>query len=300
MIGLARAAFPAWTAHPDVWLVVGLIAAVYYLAIRRLGPRLAPIDEPIVTPRQVRYFVLALAAIWIASDWPVHELSEQYLYSVHMVQHLLYSMVAAPLLLLATPAWLARYALTRTHTLGLVRTLSRFFPAVLVFNAVFIVIHLPAVVSAGLRAGPVHFSIHVLVLLGGLVVWMPVLSPLPEVPRLEAPLQMFYLFTQSLLPTLPSAMLSMGDHPLYRDYEHFGRLWGISASSDENIAGIIMKTGAGLILWLAIAIVYFRWAATDETFARTGSGVKARLPQQTAPLEVSRDLDRELLGLHRP
>src|SRR4051812_24210209 len=108
---LPRAAFPAWSAHPDVWLVIGLIAATYYLAVRRVGPRVVPPGEVIVTKAQVRWFVTALFAIWIASDWPVHELAERYLYSVHMVQHLLYSMVAAPFLLLATPAWMARWAL---------------------------------------------------------------------------------------------------------------------------------------------------------------------------------------------
>ncbi len=264
-----HAAFPAWDAHPDVWLVVGLIAVAYYLLVRRVGPRMVAPGEQVVTPGQVRCVVIAIAAIWIASDWPVHELSERYLYSVHMFQHVLYSMVAAPFLLMATPSWMARWALTRTHTLGLVRRLSRFFWAVLVFNAVFIVIHTPGVVSAGLHSGFVHFLLHVLVLVGGLVVWMPVLSPLPEVPRLEPPLQMFYLFTQSIIPTLPSAMLSFGSMPLYKDYAHFGRLWGITVSSDENIAGLIMKIGVGLMLWTAIAIVFFKWSATEESFAHT-------------------------------
>jgi putative membrane protein len=298
---LPHAAFPAWSAHPDVWLVVSLMAVTYYLAIRRVGPKVVAPGEPVITAFQVRCFVVALVAIWIASDWPVHELSEHYLYSVHMVQHVFYSMIAAPFLLLATPAWMARWFLNGTHTLRLVRQLSRFFWAVLVFNAVFIVIHTPAVVSASLHSGLIHFLLHALVLVAGLIVWMPVISPLPEVPRLEPPLQMFYLFTQSILPTLPSAMLTFGGMPLYKDYAHFGRLWGISVASDEGIAGLIMKVGIGLMLWIAIAIVFFKWSATEESFAHTHGRQRGapRSRGRAVATDGHGDLDRELLGLHR-
>lgn len=285
---MPRAAFPAFEIHPDVWLIVGGLAAAYAIALVRLGPIHAPDPRRVVTRWQLTCFTAGVVAMWVASDWPVHELAERYLYSVHMVQHLTYSMVCAPLLLLGTPAWLARLVLTRLRLLGVTRSLARFLPATIVFNAVVVVMHVPAVVSAGLGSGLVHFGLHSLVLVSSLVVWMPIVSPLPEVPRLQPPLQMAYLFLQSLLPTIPSAFLSYGDHPLYRDYEHFARLWGISAQSDENVAGIIMKTGAGVVIWIVIAIVFFRWYAAEES---TSSPVRRK---------VSRDLDRELLGLNHP
>src|SRR5262249_54792145 len=103
-------AFPKWTPHPDVWLIVGLIAAGYAIAMVPLGPRLAPGGQ-VVTRFQVACFSLGLLAMWIASDWPIHDIAERYNYSVHMVQHLTFSMVSAPLVLLGTPAWLARWLL---------------------------------------------------------------------------------------------------------------------------------------------------------------------------------------------
>ncbi len=294
----ASATFPAWTAHPDVWLVMSLTAACYYLAVRRVGPRIVGPGETVVTRFQVRCFVVGLVAMWVASDWPLHELSEHYLYSVHMVQHVLYLMVAAPFFLLATPEWMARWALTRTRTLSITQVLSRFLPAVILFNVMFVVIHLPPVVHASLQSGFVHFLDHAFILIAGLVVWMPVLSPLPEVPRLEPLTQMFYLFLQSILPTLPSAMLTFGTTPVYKDYERFGRLWGISVVSDEGIAGLIMKVGMGLLLWVAIAIVFFKWSATEESFAHTHDRKRTR--RRAVTPDGPRDVDhRELLGLHR-
>ena len=273
--------------------------STYYLAVRHVGPKLVKPGEPVVTTSQVRYFIVSLLAIWIASDWPIHDLAERYLYSAHMVQHVLYTMVAAPFLLLGTPEWLARWALTRTHTLGIVKRLSRFLPAVITFNVVFAFVHIPAVVSASLESGLLHFSLHTLILLAGLVAWMPVLSPLPEVPRLGPLMQMFYLFTESILPTIPSAFLTFGTTPLYKNYERFGRLWGISVNTDEQIAGIIMKVGVGLLLWIAIAIVFFKWSATEESFAHTHDPKRTK-PRPTTAGETPQDLEpRELLGLHR-
>jgi putative membrane protein len=287
-VGVARVGLPAWEPHPDVWLIVGAIAAAYYVALTRLGPRYAPAGHAVASRLQYVSFGAGCAALWLASDWPIHELGERYLFSIHMVQHLTYSMVAAPLLILGTPAWLARLTLQRTHLLGAMRYFARFLPAMVLFNLVLVATHIPAVVSAGLANGLVHFGLHSLILLSAIVVWMPLVSPLPEVPRLYAPLAMFYLFLQSVLPTVPAAFLSYGAHPLYRDYEGFARLWGISASSDQNIAGIIMKTGAGVVLWGLIAIVFFRWHDAEELSSRPVSR------------QVARQLDRDLLELDRP
>ena len=103
-----EATFPAWAPHPDVWLLVAALALGYFVAIRRLGPRLAPAGTPVVTRFQVACFSGGILAMWLASDWPIHDLGEGYLFSIHMVQHTVMSIVAPPLLLIGTPAWLAR------------------------------------------------------------------------------------------------------------------------------------------------------------------------------------------------
>ena len=93
---------------------------------------------------------------------------------------------------------------------------------------------------------------------------------------------MLYLFLQSVVPTIPAAFLSYGAHAVYRDYEHFDRLWGISARSDQTIAALIMKTGSGLILWTVIGIVFFRWYAAEEQPMRTRRAI-ATPASQPAP-----------------
>jgi putative membrane protein len=110
---------------------------------------------------------------------------------------------------------------------------------------------------------------------------MPLASPLPEVPRYTPLLQMLFLFLQSVVPTVPASFLTFGARPLYRFYEGVPRLYDISALDDMRVAGLVMKIGAGALLWVIIAIVFFRWYAEEET----------------GPRRARHDLDRELQGL---
>jgi putative membrane protein len=283
---VAAVPFPAFEPHPEVWLLVGLLGAAYAIAVVRVGPRLAPVKTAVVTPLQVVCFSSGLLALLVASDWPIHDLGEGYLFSVHMVQHLVYSILAAPLLLLGTPTWMARALLSPPRLLRSVRWLARFLPATILFNVVVIITHIPVVVDAALHNGLIHFSLHALVFCSALIVWMPLASPLPEVPRLVPLLRMLFLFLQAVVPTIPATFLTFGDHPLYPYYNHVPRLYdGLSAMEDMRIAGLEMKIGAGVVLWVIIAIVFFRWFNTEEL----GS---------SSP-RISRDLDRELMELQQ-
>lgn len=278
--------FPAWQPHPEVWLLVAVFAIGYALAISRLGPRLAPAGTPVVTRFQVASFSAGILALWVASDWPIHDVAERYLFSVHMVQHVTYSIIAAPLFLIGTPTWLARWLLSPRWLLRTVRYLSRLIPATIVFNLVVIVTHTPVVVNAALEHALLHFAVHTVIFVASLIVWMPLLSPLPEVPRLPPLGRLVFLFLQSVVPTVPASFLTFGAHPLYSFYDHVPRLFGISALTDMQVAGVVMKIGVGLTLWIIIAILFFRWYSAEE----------APAPSR----RVSRDLERELMGLRQP
>jgi cytochrome c oxidase assembly factor CtaG len=279
----AAAHFPAWSPHPDVWLLVALFAVGYAIAVVRLGPKwVAPGQSP-VTRLQVTCWTLGLLTMWLASDWPVHDIAERSMYSVHMVQHLSLAMVAVPLLLLGTPGWLLREVLRPPSFLfRTVRRLARFLPALIVFNLVLVFTHWPAIVDASLRSGWVHFAVHSLIFLTSFIVWLPVLSPLPEIPRLSPPPRMIFLFLQSVVPTVPASFLTFGTTPLYHFYEKVPHLWGFSTIDDQRLAGLIMKIGGGILLWAIITVTFFRWAAEEERRDVRGSG------------PAWQDLDREL------
>jgi len=251
---------PVWHPHPDVWLVMGSVAVAYLLAVRGHERRTG---QP--TPaRQRRLFLSGVALLWIGSEWPMHDLSEGYLYSAHMVQHMLYSLVAAPLLVAGTPAWLLRTVLRPRWVWRGFRVVTRPLVALLVFNAVLLFTHWPAVVETSVGSEVIHFSLHLLVVASAYLMWWPVVSPLPELPPIAPPAQMLYLFVQSLAPTIPASFLTFGHEPLYPIYATFPRIWGMSALTDQLVAGLIMKLVGGMILWVVIAAVFFRWANREQ------------------------------------
>ena len=253
-----------WHPHVDVWLLVVFLEAGYLLALRFLGPLQVAPGEAAASRGQVAAFTLGVATIWVAADWPIHELADHYLYSVHMVQHLLLSLVAPPLLLLGTPAWLARTLLRPALVLRIVGRLARPLPALLLFNLVIALTHWTAVVDLAARSEMAHFSLHVALFGTALIMWMPVVSPLIELPRLPYPGQMLYLFAQSLLPTVPASFLTFGSRPLYQVYAEAPRTFGMSAITDQRIAGLFMKIVGGLVLWSVIAVLFFRWHAQES------------------------------------
>jgi putative membrane protein len=246
---------PVW--HPTVWLVCVLLLCGYFLALDYIGPKHVRPGEPVATRAQKRNAILAVATIFVAGEWPIHTLAERYLYSVHMIQHLLLVMVAAPLMLAATPGWMAR-AVLPGRLMNIARAVTRPLPALVVFNATLVFTHWPTMVDASVHSEWAHFGLHVLLFVTALIMWMPVLSPLLELPRLSYPGQMLYLFLQSLVPTVPASFLTFGDRPLYHVYTTFPRM-GISALADQRFAGLEMKLIGGAILWALIVVMFVKW-----------------------------------------
>ena len=97
-----------------------------------------------------------------------------------------------------------------------------------------------------------------------LLMWLPICSPLPEVPQARPPTKMLYLFLQTIVPTVPASFLTFGTSPLYHFYEHVPRLYGISALSDMQYSGLIMKLAGGFYLWSVIAVIFFRWYGKEQ------------------------------------
>lgn len=253
-----------WHPHPDVWLLVALLGGGYAVALRRLGPSRAGPGQRPASGRQITSFTAGLMALWAGADWPVHELAEGYLYSVHMVQHLLFTLLAPPLLLLGTPAWLARELLRPPGVFRVVKRVARPLPALVAFNALLVVTHWPALVDFTLRSEAAHFGVHAAIFFSALLMWCAVVGPLPEFRLQSPPAQMLYLFLQSIVPTVPASFLVFAERPVYRFYETVPRLWGLSAAEDQRIAGLLMKLGGGLLLWSVITVVFFRWLAAEE------------------------------------
>ncbi|WP_165491878.1 cytochrome c oxidase assembly protein [Egibacter rhizosphaerae] len=251
----------SWTPRPylGAWLLSAALLAWYFLA----RARLAPPRDGAPSRRQIASFVGGVVALHLATDWPIAALGGGYLASAHVVQFILISFVAMPLLLAGVPAWLARRVL-RSGGIAVARWLARPLPALAIFNGTLLATHSPLLLDPSLESQVAKLVIDLAWILAAIVLWMPVLSPLPEVPRLSPPAQMAYLFGQSVLPTIPASFLTFAAFPLYEVYELAPPVHGFDATMDQRFAGLAMKVVAGLLLWVRIARIWFRWSASEE------------------------------------
>jgi putative membrane protein len=245
--------------HPEVWLLVAFLVGAYAYTMRVIGPRAVGPGKQVVSRLNLICFVGAMLVLWGASDWPVHDISEEYLYSVHMLQHMALSYFLPPLALLATPTWLARTIIGDGRVYRAMRGLTHPVVAAVLFNGTVMIVHIPLLVNASVHGGnaPLHYGMHVLLVSTSLLMWMPVCGPIPEF-RISAMGSMIYLFLQSVVPTIPAAWLTFAEDVVYKSYDTPVRLWGISAVEDQQLAGAAMKVGGGFYLWTIIVFLFFK------------------------------------------
>jgi putative membrane protein len=249
----------AWKfeAHPAVWALIIGLAAGYTYVVRVIGPTVVPAGQRAVSGRKVASFVAGLLMLWIATDYPMHDLSDSYLYSAHMLQHMMLSYFAPPLLLLSVPEWFGRLLIGSGRTYRVVRFLARPVAAGVVFTAWMVITHVPGVVNAATTVSWLHYTMHAVLVLTALLMWLPVCGPFPEMKITPAGMMM-YLFAQSFVPTVPAAWLTFAEGVVYSSYNHGVRVWHISIFDDQQYAGAIMKIGGSIFLWIITTVLWFR------------------------------------------
>jgi|TARA_A100001037_G_scaffold177527_1_gene159166 putative membrane protein len=249
-----------WKAHPEVWVLVIAVSLLGFWAVKVIGPKVVDPGQKVVSKRQKITFIVATVLLFVSADWPLHDIAEDHLYSAHMLQHLLITFIIPPLFLLSIPMWLANLlVVSDTFSSQIIRKLSHPVVAGVIFNALVALTHWSGFVQFSADSGIFHYTIHVLLFITALLMWLPVVSPIPEL-RLSLPGQMFYLFLMSIIPTVPAAWLTFAEGTVYNHYDDGYQMWGISVQSDQQAAGLIMKLLGGFYLWGIIVFKFYIFA----------------------------------------
>ncbi|HEX9077092.1 MAG TPA: cytochrome c oxidase assembly protein, partial [Anaerolineae bacterium] len=224
-----------WSLEPSIWIGVAALVGGYLLA---RGPWRARFrDAQPVSRAQTILFLVGAIVLLIALVSPLDEISDYYLFSAHMVQHLLLTLVAPPLLLIGTPGWMLRPFLGYKAIAAPARVLTMPLVAFALFNLDFMIWHVPALYEATLENPGIHIVEHLLFIGTALLNWWPILSPLKELPRLPYPAQILYLFLDAVPSTVLGGILVFAPTVLYATYEAAPRIFGISAPDDQLFAG---------------------------------------------------------------
>jgi putative membrane protein len=258
----------SWSLHPSVIIGTGLLGALYFYGI---GPYRRRHGHPPASPWQVLSFSGALLVLLLVLNGPVHDLSDYYLFSMHMVQHLVLTLIFPPLLLAGIPTWLLRPLLLQPGVLGLGRFLTRPVVAAVLFSISIAVWHLPFFYDLMMRSHEVHIATHLLFMVTATLMWWPVMGPAPELPRLPSGVAMLYLFLVGIPMQIVAALITFADQVLYPWYSVAPRTWGLSPLDDQQLGGLLMWIPGNLWLFGAIGVLFFRWAREDEQLSvRTG------------------------------
>ena len=259
---LAGSIWTHWHGHPDVLIGLSLLEGVYLLGVGPIRERYRLSDT--VDPRQTATFTLGVLVIFFSLLSPLHELSDHYLFSAHMLQHVLLTLAAPPLLLLGTPGWLLRPLLRPNVMFRLARLLTHPIVAFAVFTVVFSLWHIPGLYNLSVTNHTVHIAEHLLFMATAVMMWWPLTSMMPELPRLSYPLAMIYLFVLSIAQLIVFAPITFSSEPLYRWYVDAPRIWSISPVVDQQLGAILMKIGGGAFFLAIIIVLFFRWYNREE------------------------------------
>jgi putative membrane protein len=263
---------PGFELHPEIWVLVLVLVGMGFYVARVIGPKVVPEGQPVVTRRQRGWFFGGVLVLLVATQWPVHDIAEERLYFVHMLQHVALSFAVAPMFLLATPTWLAKLLVGEGRWL---RRLCHPVVAGVLYNVVTVFLHWQNAVNGSVENGAVHYGLHLLLMAASLLMWMPVCGPMPDL-RMSLPGQMIYLFLMSIVPTIPAAWLTFAEGAVYSAYDRPERLWGLSVTTDQQIAGLVMKLIAGFYLWGIIVVLFFKWSKRHMEANRAGRTLTER------------------------
>ncbi len=285
----ATVGFWDWSFDPPLVLVIDL-AVLYVVGARRT---FTPARKRSAQRVRTACFFASLLVLAIALASPIERISEQ-LFWVHMIQHVLLIVVAAPLFVLSAPwirlwrclpldtrRWLARGAAhgQRTAPLrALARTVGRPVPSFVAFSVVLLGWHVPALFDATLRSTTLHAFEHTLFFLTAVLFWKQVIPSSPLRIRLSSPERVIYLIGGMIVSWALAVALAAAPNPLYSYYAHLGsRPGGISALADQQLAAGVMWV-PGSITFLIVLFVYIhRWLTDGAPAAAPGTRLAGEL-----------------------
>ena len=170
----------------------------------------------------------------------------------------------AKLLLLGTPGWMLRPWILSRPIKPVARLLTQPLIAFLIFSAVFVTAHFPPIFDRMCRDENFHIFLHLLFMASGVILWWPILSPLPELPRLSYPAQILYLFILMIPMTAVAAPITLATSVIYPWYTEGAHGWGLKPIDDQVLGGLMMWIGQATYLMAVFTAIFYQWSRRDD------------------------------------
>jgi putative membrane protein len=262
-----------WLPDPAVLAPLALLAGVYVWrfrdARREAGGRGAGVA-------QAAAFSGAMVALLIALVSPLDGLGEDYLFSAHMLQHVLLGDIAPLLLLLALSRVIMRPATRRlTRIERALGPLAHPLTGLVLWLILMYLWHVPALYDAAVESAPVHVLEHASFFLAGIALWWALIQPIPMRRRLTGMQPVAYIAAAKGGLAALGLYLAWASTPLYPYYETTPRIWGLSPIEDQNVGGVIMMVEQSMTLVLVLVVLFVRMLSQSEEEERRRERLEA-------------------------
>lgn len=194
---------------------------------------------------------------------------ERRFFVILMVEHFVLAMVVPPLLLTATPAEMLRPWMLSRPLKPVFRSLTSLFACFVLFSILFAGPHYPLLLDAACRDSGLRLALNLLLVLAGLIMWWPLLNPLPEFPRPPYAYRILYLFLLLIPATAVASPLTLSHTVLYSWYAHGAHPMNLTPMEDQVLGGIFMWISLGFYLVGVFSALFFRWSLQEDAASRT-------------------------------
>lgn len=219
------------------------------------------------------WYLAGVIVLLLALVSPLDTLSDDYLFSAHMVQHILLILVVPPFLLLGIPREMAQKAMRYSWVQRAEAVLSKPVLAWSLGVGVMWLWHWPPLYNAAVANEQIHIVEHLSFLVGATIFWWPVISPIEEL-RLEPLVAVAYTFAACSAHSVLAIILTfapLGHYPAYiNPADPYGILpiirgrWGITAAVDQQWGGLVMWVPACMVFLTFILVTLARWYRLPE------------------------------------
>jgi putative membrane protein len=253
-----------WHFHPDVLIGLAVILGLYLWVIGPGRIKLGLSEIP-VNQKQILMFVTSILIILFSLISPLHELSDNFLFSAHMLQHVLLTLIVPPLMIAGIPGWAFKPVMKIKFIAFIAKLLTHPVITFSGFNLVFSFWHFPALYATSVDFHSFHVLEHLMFISTAVMMWWPLMSSSKELPPISEPAKMLYLLGLAIAQILVFAPITFSDAPLYEFYVNAPAVWNLSNLADQQIGGLIMKVGGGVLFMFLFIRIFLRWAKNERS-----------------------------------
>jgi putative membrane protein len=267
-----------WDVLDPLAFLVLLAAAAYLFGAFRIASRSR---TSILDRKRIYAGITGYASLYIALAGPFDAFAPEAFW-LHMTQHIIISMISAPLMLLSSPMAAFLWAMPETMRMGAGDLLKRdgaiqrvmrwlIDPRITVplFIGTLYAWHAPALFSAALNNNYVHYLQHFTFFTTSALFWWPIIGPAPVRSKLRYPARLLYLLSVVTPTAVLASVITMTHSVIYKDYLGSPMHWGMTPLEDQTLAGLILWIPGNALYLAALTAIFFTWASHESKGAVT-------------------------------